>query len=392
MRIMHVNKYGYIKGGAEAYMVSAVNRQIRAGHEVAVLAGEVNPALYRPAVTTFNTAIPDFRALDSFGKVRAAKNVLWSKSSADRLRECVRSFEPDVVHLHNYAHQLSPAVISALHRQNVPSVYTAHDYKLVCPSYTAVRNEIDCFSCAKHITFRPIRDKCLHDDLAWSAVALAEAMEVRALTLIPKTIIAPSRFMKDALENSWLAGRAKISLLRNPVEETESAWFGGKYLLYVGRLSWEKGIMQLCRAAKSMQIPVVLAGEGPMRAEVKKYFTEDEVRLVGHVNVSELVSLRERCRAQIVPSTWPENAPLAALEAAAQRVPLILANRGGLPELPGLGAKGILLDETNAAELSRALEQLPDVEEDYLEFCRQTNWTNHMDGLQSVYVNAMQQP
>ncbi|MGA2876656.1 MAG: glycosyltransferase, partial [Nitrososphaerales archaeon] len=109
-------------------------------------------------VEYFPVEVPDFHAAKSpINRVRAAGNVLWARKVSSSLEKVLNEFKPDIVHLHSYAHQLSPSIIGLLRKQNVPTVMTSHDYKLICPSYTAVRDGHDCFDCAVRLSLLPIK-------------------------------------------------------------------------------------------------------------------------------------------------------------------------------------------------------------------------------------------
>lgn len=372
-------------------MLRTATRQANSGHSVSVLGAEPDPQALPETVKTYGLEVPDYHNLSGLAKVRAAKNVLWSKPAALAVDAAVKEFQPDVVHLHNYAHQLSSSILAAISGYGVPTVYTAHDYKLICPAYVANVDNKDCFACSVKLSSRLVREKCHHESFAWSSVVGIEAMLVRRRQLVPDSIIGPSQFMTDSLKSSWLGGLADIQLVRNPVAASGQEWEGdGDYLLYVGRLSREKGVEELVRAAASMDIPLKVAGDGPIRNDLEALVGAigAPVDFVGHTGQEKLANLRKHCRAQVVSSTWPENAPLSALEAAADGVPLIVTSRGGLPEFATFGARVVVLSDLGAGELSRAVRALPSAAGDLEQFRRATSWDNHLSELQRIYCEA----
>ncbi|WP_423182227.1 glycosyltransferase family 4 protein [Arthrobacter sp. NyZ413] len=395
MRILHVNKFAYPKGGAENYMLRTASHQNSAGHHVAVLGADPDTSMLSEDIRTFGLDVPDYHKLEGVAKLKAAKDVLWSRFAADAVDKALAAFSPDIVHLHNYAHQLSSSIISAIRSHQIPSVCTAHDYKLICPAYVANVNNADCFSCTIKVSPRLLREKCHHDSLAWSSVVGLEALLVRSRRMIPDRVIGPSKFMADALRSSWIGPLVDIDLVRNPVEPSGQDWVGsGGYLLYVGRLSREKGVGELISAAGSLGVPLVVAGDGPIRTELEEIgrSKRSDVKFVGHADQSTLAALRRDCLAQVVSSTWPENAPLSALEAAADGVPLLVTARGGLPELSTIGARTVVLADLSSVELSRAIDAIQYIDGDLERFRTETSWDRHMDELDRVYtgqINAM---
>lgn len=373
-------------------MLRTAERQAANGQTVGVLGAEADRAGLHPSVQMFDLYVPDYHALKGLAKVRAAKNVLWSKPAALVVRKALEDFRPDVVHLHNYAHQLSSSILAEIKGKNIPCIYTAHDYKLICPAYVANVDDKDCFSCSAKLSMKLLHERCHHDSTPWSAVVGLEAMLVRKGKLLPDKIIGPSQFMADAMRSSWLGELADVLLLRNPVERSGHRWTGkGDFLLYVGRLSREKGVGQLVNAAVAMGVPLKIAGEGPLRSALENlaYSSNASVEFLGHIEQSSLALLRKECKAQVVSSTWPENAPLSALEAAADGVPLIVTARGGLPEFVTMGATVAVVDDLGQDELARAIKSLPDIQGDQDRFWLETSWDTHLDVLNKIYADSL---
>lgn len=387
MRVLHVNKFAFRKGGAEEYMLRLAAEQVSSGLEVGVFGGDAG-FIEIPGVRAFNFEIVDFHKARGASRLKAAKEVLWSTRARRGLEDVVRRFEPDVIHLHNYSHQLSSSVIEAARDLGVPTVHTAHDYKLICPAYIAVVGGKDCFACASHLSAKLLKDKCHHGDLAWSTLVGVEAKLVRSRRLIPDVVIAPSEFMANALRGSWM-GDADIRLLRNPATPTGSGWVGGsRRLLYVGRLSREKGLFELVNACKDAGVSLSVAGDGPLRAELESLAVGADIEFLGHVAGSRLSELRRTCMAQVIPSAWPENAPLSALEAAVDGVPLIATRRGGLPELQALGARMAFLRAMSGSDLTQALASLEYTRGDLGGLRDRVAWHSHIDAVISLYAEA----
>src|SRR5262245_21492724 len=112
MRILHVNKFLYRRGGAEAYMQDLAALQAAAGHDVEFF-GMTHPENDR---CTYERFFPSYIELEppppALGaKLRAAARMVWSRESQRGMAETLDAYRPDVVHLHNVYHQLSPSVL-----------------------------------------------------------------------------------------------------------------------------------------------------------------------------------------------------------------------------------------------------------------------------------------
>src|SRR4051812_4177897 len=148
MRLLHVNKYLYRRGGAEAYLLDLAELQTARGHEVALfgMAHSENPPL--PLERHF----PGYVELDPLparrlDRAKAAARMFWSTSSRRGMQAVLDDFAPDVVHLHNVYHQLSPSILAPLRDRDTAVVMTMHDYKLVCPSYRLLDHGRPCTAC-----------------------------------------------------------------------------------------------------------------------------------------------------------------------------------------------------------------------------------------------------
>ena len=370
MRILHVNKFLYRRGGAEGYMLDVAALQRAAGHEVAHF-GMAHPqnepmpyAAHFPSHVEFEPA-PSGAA----GKVRGMGRMMWSRSARRGVEAVLDDFRPDVVHLHNIYHQLSPSVLAPIRDRALPAVMTLHDYKLACPTYRFLDHGRPCEACLTHRFWEPLRRRCNAGSLAASAVNAVE-LSVHTLTgaYAPVGIFAcPSRF----LEAKMRQGRVFPDRLRwNPnfvdVNGIRVATEPGKgRVAYAGRLSDEKGVDTLIAAvAATPGLEVDIAGEGPIRPSLEAQAAElgvaARVRFLGRLGLPAVHDLLRASSVAVCPSRWYENMPLAILEAFACGVPVVGTGLGGIPELIEPGVDGAIVPPNDARALGAALRDLAD--------------------------------
>ncbi|MGZ4666264.1 MAG: glycosyltransferase family 4 protein, partial [Frankiaceae bacterium] len=202
MRILHVNKYLYRRGGAESYLFDLSDLQRQAGHEVACFGmqhpdNDVHPfARFFPRQIELEPAPPGARK-----KAAAVARMVWSSSSRRGLTACLDDFRPDVVHLHNIYHQLSPSILAATRAAGVPTVMTLHDYKLACPSYQLLDHGRVCDACITGGPWQAARRRCKDDSLGASAVLALESWLHRLTGAYDgvDAFICPSRFLAQAM-------------------------------------------------------------------------------------------------------------------------------------------------------------------------------------------------
>ena len=129
------------------------------------------------------------------------------------------------------------------------------------------------------------------------------------------------------------------------------------YILYLGRLSREKGILTLLKAHKisNCKHRLIIAGEGLLKQQINDYIEENNitnVELAGFVKGQELAELVNNAHTIVVPSEWYENCPYSLLEALGKGKIVIASKIGGLPELIKDKETGYLFEVGNEQDLA----------------------------------------
>ena len=337
MRVLHVNKFLYRRGGAEAYMEDAAALLQRAGHEVHFF-GMQHPANTHLELAAHFPPEVDFEQPGSLTeKGRAAARMFWSRSARRGMEAVLDEVRPDVVHLHNVYHQLSPSVLRPLRERGVPAVMTVHDYKLVCPTYLFLDKGSLCEACLGGHFTQAVRRRCRNGSLVQSGLMAAEtAVHTRRGSYDPIGVfLCPSEFLRGKLTEGGVYPD-RLRLLHNFIDTSAAVPAGppGGPVVYAGRLSHEKGVDVLVRAAALLpDVPVVVAGDGPQRRELEALAHEvapGRVRFTGRLPKRDVAELVAAASVVAVPSRCYENQPLAVLEAFAAGVPVADGVTGAL--------------------------------------------------------------
>ena len=367
MRILHVNKFLYRRGGAEAYMLDVAELQRRAGHAVEffAMAHSENEAgrlaAYFPPQVDFDPAPEGL-----VPRVRGAGRLLWSTSAAQGITEAIEAFAPDLVHLHNIYHQLSPSILQPIRRRRIPAVMTLHDYKLACPTYRCLDHGAICEACIPRRFWNPSLRRCNGGSLAASTLnGLEMTLHTYGGAYAPVgRFICPSRFLERTMRTAkvfpsrlrWLPNFVDVDAAR--IKERP-----GGDLIYVGRLSPEKGVDVVIDALSSIPgYSLTIVGDGPARGDLERRAKArelgDRVRFVGRVSADRVRTMLKDAAAGVVPSRWYENMPLSVLETFAAGVPVIATDLGGLPELIDPGIDGALVPPDDDEALAAAIADL----------------------------------
>jgi glycosyltransferase involved in cell wall biosynthesis len=368
VRVLHVNKFLYRRGGAESYMLDLAGLQAAAGHQVEFfgMAHPDNPP-YRYA-----THFPDHVQLEppptrADRQLGAVARMVWSPSARRGMEAVLRSFRPNVVHLHNIYHQLSPSVLRPLAEHRIPTVMTLHDYKLVCPSYLFLAQGKVCEACLDGHFRHAVTRRCKDGSLAASAVlALESSVHRRIGAYGPvQVFICPSRFLaaKVAQGGVYPDRLEQLSSFVVTHDVTPKAQPGGG-VVYAGRLSHEKGVDVLVEAvARLGRGRLEIVGDGPERSRLEALAAArapGRVHFHGRVPRERVLELLRAGAVAVMPSRCHDNQPMAVLEAFGCGVPVVATNLGGLPELLADGCGEVVPPDdpdAMAATLGRLLAQ-----------------------------------
>ncbi|MGB7353789.1 MAG: glycosyltransferase family 4 protein [Acidobacteriaceae bacterium] len=297
--------------------------------------------------------------------VRAALRCVYSKDSARTMLWRVSDFRPDVVHIHNFFPTLSPSIHHVLSSAGVPVVQTLHNYRLLCPASTLLRDGKPCEDCAFRLLPLPaVRHKCYRGSMSASAAVAAMLAFHRQLGTWRRTVsrfIALSEFAREKFTAGGIP-REKIVVKPNFVASDPGIGSGrGGYALFVGRLAEEKGIQVLLDAWKLLPLGIQLriVGDGPLRQKVEQTaHNSTNIEWLPWQSREEVCRLMADAAVLIMPSIWYEGFGLVIIEAYATALPVIASQIGVLGEIVEDGVTGRLFQPGNAQDLARKVTEI----------------------------------
>lgn len=333
MRILFVHNAYQHRGGEDAVVEAEIALLQSRGH----------------AVETY------FRSNDEvvgMTPLAVARNTLWSDRTVNDLPDTIRRFRPDVIHAHNTFPLISPALYWTAARTGVPVVQTLHNFRLLCLNALFLRDHAACEDCMGRLPWRGVVRGCYRDSRAASAVlggtlALHRAMGTyrnKVARYIALTEFSRRKFIEGGLPAERVV--VKPNFVDFPVVSAEPR----SGLLFVGRLSAEKGIDTLVRSMELMPgIPLRVVGDGP---EADKLNGIAGVTRLGSQPGEAVRQEMARARALLLPSLCYENFPRTLAEAFASATPVIASRIGALAELVRDGETGLLFEPGNARDLA----------------------------------------
>jgi glycosyltransferase involved in cell wall biosynthesis len=345
MRILQVHTHYRQPGGEDAVVATEAGLLRDAGHQVLTHRAR-NPEGARAAASL--AAAP------------------WNEVQARTVARQVERLRPDVVHVHNTWFATSPAVFAALRRVGVPVVMTLHNYRLVCAAATLFRDGAPCTDCVGTHPWHGVEHACYRDSRPQSAIAAATiGLHQRRGTWHRDVdrFLALTGFGRD----QFIAGGLppdRILVKPNSVDDPgprAGPPSASTTVLYLGRLTPEKGIDTLLRAWERSpeRLRLVVAGSGPLEAAVRAN-APARVDVVGALPPAQVRSLLLSARALVFPSMWFEGHPLVPVEAAAAGLPVVLSDLGAMTDLFSPGAEELLFPPGDVDALTVRLARLDD--------------------------------
>ena len=297
-------------------------------------------------------------------RLAVAAGSIWSLRGYRSLRRAIRGFRPDVVHCHNTFPLISPSAYHAARAESVPVVQTLHNYRLVCPSGLLLRDQKPCEACVGRMPMPAVRHRCYRGSRAASAVAASMLVANRALGSFRSGVdryIVLTEFAREILIRGGLPADRLVVRANGLAADPGTGRGDGGFALFVGRLSAEKGVVTLLEAWRDVPgLPLLIAGDGPLRAELeaKARATDVNAEFLGRVPRERVLDLMRRATLLALPSECYEGMPVTLLEALACGCPIAASRLGALAELVADGENGVLFTAADAAALAGAIARL----------------------------------
>jgi glycosyltransferase involved in cell wall biosynthesis len=250
----------------------------------------------------------------------------------------------DLIHYHNTSLIGGPNILKF---GNAMKFYTLYTYWLICPTHYLFKfnqricEKKHCFVCSTIFAKKPPQ--------IWRYTKLRDKMLENV-----DAIISPSLFLKQKLVEEGISGRIEwIPYFHMDVcqesyapQDSELREEPG-YFLFVGRLEFLKGVHVLIKAFNEKpKSKLLIAGEGKYSESLKVMARKNKkITFLGQVTREKLSSLYKNAIAVIIPSLWHENVSLVAIEALSHGTPIIVSDKGGLPETVELSGAGMVYHE-----------------------------------------------
>lgn len=313
----------------------------------------------------------DNAEIESYGLWRRANffpEAVFSRKTYPEIQALIANEHPDVAHVHNVFPLISPAVYWALKDAGVPIIQTVHNFRFLCPNALFFTHGQTCERCKHGNTLHAVRWKCYRKSYVLSALyALTIGLHHRwgTFQMIDRFIALTELTAKKLVESS-LATRDKISVLGSFLPDSlplpGSFEKREPYVVYLGRLSPEKGVETLIEAMTGLPyLGLKVLGDGPQAGALQALVRQrglHQVEFMGHIVGEEKWDLSRRAMATVVPSVCYETFSFAVLESLAVGTPVMASNLGSLPDVMEDGKSGLLFRPGDSQDLRQKLTWL----------------------------------
>ncbi len=378
LKIIHGYPLNY-NAGSEVYSQSICN-ELSKNHKVSVFTREENP--YAPDFEirkqTVNSNL-DFYFVNN----PQGKDGYRHQAMDNNFAKLIAEIKPDIAHIGHLNH-LSTGIVDELNKQNIPIVFTLHDFWLMCPrgqfltrsigkennfQLCSAQDDKKCASDCYKVYFSGREENEQQDIEHWSVWTHQRMIETRAIINKVDTFIAPSIYLRNRFVNEFSIPENKIIYLDygfpteylTPTEkskEKSNFTFG-----YIGTLIPAKGVNHLIEAFSQIETPATLriygrqSGQSTEALKLLASKSKNKIEFAGeYINHNLANDVFSKVDCIVVPSIWAENSPLVIHEAQSCKIPVITADFGGMKEYVQHQVNGLLFEHRNIASLAEQMK------------------------------------
>ena len=274
------------------------------------------------------------------------------------------------MHVHNFFPRLSPSVYDAAADFGIPVIQTLHNYRLLCANAQLFREGAVCREClGRAVPWPAVQHGCYQDSRAGSAVVagMLAAHRLRGTwrDRVDRYIVL-TEFARQLFREHTNIPSHKLVVKPNSSPDValqprhqDATQLPGRFVLYAGRLTPEKGIPVLLRAVRTgLAFPLVVAGTGPLQGEVEAAHARGELYYLGAQDASGMQALMQQATALLVPSLWFEGLPMVIAEAFSASLPVLASNVGSLATLIHHETNGLHAEAGSSTSIAAAVRRL----------------------------------
>lgn len=351
MNILLINDFLY-GGGAEVIFTKLHETLTSLGHNVDVFFGEEKPILSKSVI-----------------------DYIYNRHSAKSLKQLFVRNHYNYVIVLNYASSLSPSVLHIIKKykliQHFKVIYNAHDAHIICPNsgmnffeHGKMFRLKECSRMTQFL-FKRLDHRGFHYSLL-KKIQWVHAYRIRGFHKVFDLVISPSNFLLNRIKSFY--PEFKCEIVRNPCLDDLPQSLDTKNvnqpvkLVFIGRLSNEKGIIPFLESLKQVNLDYTfdIYGDGPLKEEMNIWIDRNalssRIELKGIKAHRDMMNILKNYDAIVLPSIMFENAPLSIIEASSQNLFILTMGYGGMKELAQLVGNYYFIDPISPVKIACAID------------------------------------
>ena len=373
MKIVLVNYRYFISGGPERYYFNIKEILERNGHDVIPFSIKSSRNLSAGKYEKYFLDMVDDEVYFAQSNKKSLKVVLKSFTRMFYSFEAKRKFgqlldntSPDLVYIMHFHNKISPSIIDAARKRYVPVVHRISDFQYMCPNALFYNDKIGvCEDCLKGKRWNCVKYKCVLGSSVYSAIKMSAKWvhDMMGVTKKVDAFVVPSSFTVGKLQEYGIPKEKlhNIPTFFNNKEQNPQVEYK-PFVLYVGRIEKQKGLMTLVKAFvdTNYELKIIGFSNDGYEEEVKSFLNEKQhhIEFLGKKTFDEIVPYLKSCLCTVVPSEWYDNFPNVILESFAYKKAVIATDFGSLPELVKNGETGLTFKYANPDDLIKKVENM----------------------------------
>jgi glycosyltransferase involved in cell wall biosynthesis len=368
MNILIANASHYQSGGDWTYIDTITKIYESHGHKVIHFAKK-DERNFKSEFEDFFVEKIDYQDVNSKKSpsniIKVLSRSIYSTEAQVKLNDLLDIYNVDVAQLNNINNAQTPSIIKTLEDRNIPIVWRILDYKLICANRTLLSKGSICYACKNKGFHNIVIKKCVHDSYLASLVGMMESSFYSMSKYYEKVNLFSfqSEFTRDKFVEFGF-DKSKTTIIENPIfSECEPNFRNKNYILYFGRISYEKGINDLLKSMLLLEdVNLVIVGDGPEMSQSKEFVLNNNlsnnVSFTGPKWGSELDNYIRNCKFVIIPSIWNDPNPLVVLQSYLFGKPVIGSDIGGISDQIDHNSTGYLFPAGNITLLAESIKEL----------------------------------
>ncbi|MFB5760251.1 glycosyltransferase [Paenibacillus medicaginis] len=302
-------------------------------------------------------------------KALTALETTWSHQEYLNIKKLLMDMKPDVVHVHNFFPLVSPSIYYASRQAGIPVVQTLHNYRLICPAATFMRNNQVCEECLHGSLMNSVKNGCYRNSKV-QTLPVASMIKINRIMgtwsrqvnrYIVLTEFAKKKFIQSGLPAERIV--VKPNFIKRP-RKSASLPPVHNYIVFVGRISAEKGVQNLLEAWRLVrnksETKLLVIGDGPERERLSAMYGDESVQFLGNQDAETVLQYMEHARYLAVPSIWYEGFPMTIVESYSVGTPVLCSRIGALEEVVKDAVTGFHFSHDNIEHISETIEHALD--------------------------------